>query len=88
MILNIKVVPKSSKNSFSWYEQDKNIFKLCITAPPVDGKANEAIIEFLSDFFDIRKKQVQIETGKTAKLKRVKLDADEKYLLEKIKTIL
>jgi hypothetical protein len=45
--------------------------KLAITAPPVDGKANQAVIEYLSDFFRIPKSSIAIVSGETGRNKLV-----------------
>jgi hypothetical protein len=89
MILTCKVVPKSSKNTLSWYDQEKNILKLNISAPPVDGKANKAIIEFIAQYFKLPKKSVQIVGGEISRLKRISLDcgSKENEVLEKIKLL-
>jgi uncharacterized protein (TIGR00251 family) len=48
-------------------------FKIRLTAPPVDGAANEALIEFLSKALDLAKSQVEILSGHTGRDKRVRI---------------
>jgi uncharacterized protein (TIGR00251 family) len=45
-----------------------------IQAPPVDGKANEALIALLTAHFGVRKAQVTIVRGLTSRLKMVVID--------------
>lgn len=85
MILSIKVVPKSSKDQISWYDKTQNIIKLNLRAPAVEGKANKNLIDFLSDFFKLKKEQIKIKSGETSKLKRVELSAEEVSIIEKLK---
>jgi len=42
-----------------------------IKAPPVDGKANEALIELVARHFKVRKADVTIRTGASSRLKRL-----------------
>ncbi|MBR3913017.1 MAG: DUF167 domain-containing protein, partial [Alphaproteobacteria bacterium] len=48
--------------------------KLALRAPAVDGKANEAVIDFLSDFFHVKKSHIQIISGQTNRCKIIRLD--------------
>lgn len=45
--------------------------KLAITAPPVDGKANEAVIRYLADLFRVPKSSIVIVSGETGRNKLV-----------------
>lgn len=47
----------------------KEYIKLSIKAPPIDGKANKAIIEFLSKELDLPKSTIEIEVGKVSSYK-------------------
>jgi uncharacterized protein (TIGR00251 family) len=47
--------------------------KIRLTAPPVDGAANEALVKFLSDTLSVSKSQVEIVSGHTSREKRVKI---------------
>ncbi|MBI5574630.1 MAG: DUF167 domain-containing protein [Elusimicrobia bacterium] len=60
MILEIKVVTNAGKNEIK-REGDK--YKVYITSPAVDGKANKKLIEFLAGHFGVRKSSVFIKTG-------------------------
>lgn len=87
MILEIRVVPKSSRNSVSWYDKEKKILKLTLTAPPVDGKANGMALETLADFFGLKKRQLELVSGETARQKKISLDAPQDQILEKLKIL-
>jgi len=47
--------------------------KIRLTAPPVDGAANEALVAFLSDTLSVSKSQIEILSGHTSREKRVKI---------------
>lgn len=45
--------------------------KIKVKAPPVDGKANAALINFLSEFFNTPKSSIKIISGDKSRLKKV-----------------
>lgn len=71
LLLALHVQPKSSKNRISGLHGED--LKLNITAPPVDGKANKAIIHFLADFFKLPKSAVIVKSGLQGRKKRILL---------------
>ncbi len=70
--LSVRIQPRASKNDISVMEGGK--VKIRLTAPPVDGAANEALIKFLSDRFKVGRSQVEIVSGHTAREKIVRMD--------------
>ena len=56
-ILKVRVQPKSSKNLVEGYTGDT--FRLRVTAPPENGKANAAVITLLAEALDVKKSQSQ-----------------------------
>lgn len=73
--LSVRVVPRSSKNAVAGI--DGGIVRIRLTAPPVDGKANEALVEFLSDALDLPKRSIDIVSGETGRTKIVRVDGIE-----------
>lgn len=71
VILTLKVTPRAKRTEVSGFDLDW--MRLRIQAPPVDGKANEAIIAFFAEQFHIHRRAVEICTGDTSRLKRIKL---------------
>jgi uncharacterized protein (TIGR00251 family) len=47
--------------------------QVCINAPPVDGKANAALVAYFSDIFDLPKSEVVLEKGGTNKHKLISI---------------
>ncbi len=70
-VFTVKVHPRARKNAITGAVGDA--VKLALTAPPVDGKANEAVVEFLADFFQIPRSSVTITSGATSRLKTVRI---------------
>ena len=66
ILVNIKIVPNSSKNEIVIEEE---FIKVKITAQPIEGKANKALIEFLSKKFKIPKTSIELVKGETNKEK-------------------
>ncbi len=69
----IKVIPRASKNEVM--EIAPGQFKVKITAPPVDGKANEALVDLLSKHFKINKSAIRIVRGESSQNKMIEIDA-------------
>ncbi len=67
----VKVHPRARKNAITGTVGDA--VKLALTAPPVDGKANQAVIEFFADLFEIPRSSVTIASGETNRLKVVRV---------------
>ncbi|HEY5027598.1 MAG TPA: DUF167 domain-containing protein [Candidatus Angelobacter sp.] len=67
----IKVHPRARKNAITGVVGDA--LKLALTAPPVDGKANQAVIEFFADLFAIPRSSVTIASGETSRNKIVRI---------------
>lgn len=72
LILTVKVQPRASKDELLWQGEQ---LKLRITAPPVDGKANEHLVGFLAKLFRVPKGQVEILSGETGRDKRIRIRA-------------
>jgi len=84
--LQVQVQPNSKRNEILGF--DGRILKVKISAPPVDGKANKALIEFLSKFFGIRKSAITIEKGETGKKKTILLEGmTQSQIQERLKNL-
>lgn len=68
LIVNIKISPNSKKNEII---NEGEFSKVKITAQPIDGKANKALIEYLSKNFKIPKTSIKILKGETSKEKTI-----------------
>jgi uncharacterized protein (TIGR00251 family) len=76
--LAIRVTPRSSKNEIAEILSDGTV-RIRLTAPPVEGKANEALVAFLAEILDVPASKVEIVAGATGRDKLVSvidLDAD------------
>lgn len=69
MRIYVKVTPRASKNEVVKISEGE--YKIRVTAPPEKGKANEAVINLLTDYFKVPRGLVKIMAGKTARIKIV-----------------
>ncbi|MBM3253005.1 MAG: DUF167 domain-containing protein [Candidatus Omnitrophica bacterium] len=60
MIINVKVIANAKQNKI---KREGEKFKVYLTAPPVEGKANKLLIELLADYFKVKKDRVRILRG-------------------------
>ena len=67
----VKVHPRARKDAITGTVGDA--LKLALTAPPVDGKANQAVIEFFADLFAISRSSVTIASGETSRTKVIRV---------------
>lgn len=68
ILLRLKISPNSAKNQLI---KEGDIIKLKITAQPIEGKANKAVIEFLSKQLKVPKSSIEIIKGDTSKEKTI-----------------
>lgn len=52
---------------------DEGHFVVSVKAPPVEGKANQAILELLSDYFKLPKARIRIVSGHTGRQKVIEI---------------
>ncbi len=68
----VHVQPRASRTEVAGVHGDA--LKIRLSAPPVDGAANAALVEFLADTFAIPRRAVRILAGDTSRAKLVELD--------------
>ncbi|MFH1260135.1 MAG: DUF167 domain-containing protein [Elusimicrobiota bacterium] len=69
--LYIKVIPQAGKNQIVGIQGEQ--LKIKLTAPPVDGKANENLIDFLTETLPIKRSQLKIIRGLTSRSKVIEI---------------
>jgi uncharacterized protein (TIGR00251 family) len=76
----VKVHPRARKNAITGTVGDA--LKLALTAPPVEGKANQAVIEFFADLFEIPRSSVTIASGETSRNKVVRISGMDRAAVQ------
>jgi len=67
----VKVHPRSKKNSITGELGDA--LKVSLTAPPIDGKANEGCIEFFAKVLELPRSSVTIASGRSSRRKVIRV---------------
>jgi uncharacterized protein (TIGR00251 family) len=71
MTLTVKVIPGAKKNL---YKNESGQVKVYLVAQPVEGKANDALCEFLAEHFGVRPSSVEIIKGLKSRHKVIKIN--------------
>jgi len=75
--IRVRLQPKASRNELKGWKEDpesgERILQARVTAPPVDGKANKALIALLAKEFKTPKSKIRIVQGETSRDKLVEL---------------
>ena len=71
LVLSVKAAPRSSRSGLG--PVAGGAVKVFLHAAPVDGKANDELVETLADAFGIPKRAVEVISGGTSRSKRVLL---------------
>ena len=74
--IEIKVEPRSSQKAIAGV-MDNNVLKVKLTSPPVEGAANEQLIELLSEELKIKKTEIKVIRGHASKRKVVEISGVE-----------
>ena len=69
LLLNTYVQPRASRDEI--VGPHANSLKVRITAPPVDGKANEHLLKYLAKEFGVARNQIVISAGKQGRQKKL-----------------
>lgn len=83
MIVRLKVIANAKQDMICG--MDGGFLKIKVATPPIDGKANRAIIELLSKALDIKKNSIRILSGEKSNIKTLELIIDENKFNSKLK---
>ncbi len=68
------MIPNAKLNSI---KQEGEIFKVYVNAPAVDGKANEAVVKLLAEYFKIKKRDITILKGEKNPIKTIEFNTSQ-----------
>jgi len=83
--LTVRAAPNSSRNEV--VGEIENSIKIKLKAPPVDGEANNELVNFLSKWLKVSKSDIIIQRGGASKNKKILLPLNE-AVLEKLKGVM
>ncbi len=79
LVVSFRISPNAKKNEII---KENDVVKIKITVQPVDGKANKAVVEFLSKTFKIPKTSIVILKGETSKDKTIFFKTSDKKKID------
>jgi uncharacterized protein (TIGR00251 family) len=83
VVIAVRVTPRSARDEVTGWQD--GALRVRLRAPPVDGKANEALRRLLADRLGVALSAVTIVGGETARLKRVRVGGmDEASVRERL----
>jgi uncharacterized protein len=68
---SVRVQPRAPRTAITGMMGE--VVKLSLSAPPVDGRANVAVVEFLSEVFSVPRSAVQVVTGERSRNKVIRI---------------
>ena len=72
MTFDVRVIPRARKTEYGG-ERD-GAFVIRLAAPPVDGAANDALVEFLASTLNLPRRAIRIVSGERGRRKRIEID--------------
>lgn len=72
LLLQLQVQPGASRDEIVGLHGER--LRVRITAPPVDGKANRHLVEWLATVFDVPRSQVTLLRGESGRAKTVRIE--------------
>jgi len=70
MKFQIKVIPGAKK---TLWKQEGEIIKVYLTAPALEGRANDALVDFLAEHFKVKRSMIEIVKGLKSRFKIVNI---------------
>ncbi|MGR9052466.1 MAG: DUF167 family protein [Gammaproteobacteria bacterium] len=77
LTLSLHVQPKAAKDEWSGLHGER--LKLRIKAPPIEGRANKYLIEFIAGEFGVGKSDCRLISGESGREKRVAVERPKKF---------
>ena len=78
----VRVQPRSSRNAVDGVHGDA--LKIRLTAPPVEGAANDALVALLADELGVPRRSIRIVSGETGRNKLVEVDGIAAEAVERL----
>lgn len=82
MTIQLRVQPRARRSALQ--RTAEGALKAAVTAPPEDGKANEAVVALLAQAWRVPKSTIEIVRGGTAREKTLRVAGEPEALVERI----
>ncbi len=86
----MRVTPKASRTAFAGVvalPDGRHALSVRVAAPPVEGAANAALVAFLSKQLGLAKRDLDIVSGETSRLKTVRLRGDGAAIARRLREV-
>jgi len=88
LLLTVRLTPKGGRDRLEGIVEDANgrpAIKVRVSAPPVDGSANVALIKLLAKTLGVSKSKIRFASGETARIKRFHVEGDPADLIQTLR---
>lgn len=86
MMIKVRVIPSSKRNEV--VSRIGSILRVKLTAPAVEGSANEELCDYLSEFFEVKRAHIFLRKGERGREKTIEIcGRSEEDLDEVLETI-
>jgi uncharacterized protein len=82
LIVDVQVVPRASRTAVGPLVGER--LRVAVTSPPVDGAANDAVIDALASAFSVRRSAIEIVRGERGRRKTVRIAGATRAALESL----
>jgi len=82
MIIKVRVIPNAKRNEV--VGRIGSILRVKVSAPAVEGKANEELCYYLAEFFDVKKAMVLLRKGERGREKTIEICGRSEEDLEEV----
>lgn len=83
--LTLHIQPGAKKTEFAGLHGDA--LKIRLAAPPVDGKANEALVKFVAEVLGLPKSAVNLKSGQTSRRKVLEVTGSDSQAIARLLTL-
>ena len=90
VVLTVRLTPKGGRDSDRRHRSDRrrrSVLKVRVRAAPSEGEANDALVRLIAKALGVPPRAVNLVTGHTARLKRLKIDGSAIALAEALERI-
>ncbi len=91
LLLTVRLTPKGGRDRLEGMVEDadgRTAIKARVSAPPVDGAANVALIKLLAKELGVSKSRVRFVSGETARIKRLHVIGEAAGLIQTLRSII
>jgi len=89
--LSVRLTPRAARDGLAGVTEDANgrgMLAIRLSAPPVDGAANKALIAFLAKALGLRKTDIAIRSGELSRMKILELAGDGRAIAARLDALL